>query len=155
NGTFERITTAPQVQLDTYATGAAWVDYDNDGRLDLFVTRIANSDTGLGPNTLYHNEGHGRFTSITIGPRSLHSHAGLWADFDNDGFVDLFVVSFGRGASNTLAPDNYLYHNNRDGTFLPMSFGAKPMGNGDSFDVAAADFNNDGWVDLLVPQGAV
>jgi hypothetical protein len=155
DGTFQRITTGPMVNANAWATGASWGDYDNDGKPDLFVTRPGNN--GSGPNTLYHNEGNGKFTKITNGllvTQVLKSHAGVWADVENDGFIDLFVVNFAQAGSSTPAPDNYLYHNNTDGTFTRVSFGAKAVGNGDSFDVAAADFNNDGWIDLVVPQGA-
>jgi hypothetical protein len=154
DGTFQRITNLPMVNASAWATGAAWGDYDNDGNLDLFVTRPGNN--GNGPNTLYHNDGGGKFTKVTTGllvTQSLTSHAGIWADFDNDGFLDLFVANF-RYSDTVPAPDNYLYYNNGNGGFQRVSFGAKSIGTGDSFDAAAADFNNDGWIDLVVAQGA-
>jgi enediyne biosynthesis protein E4 len=83
----------------------------------------------------------------------LYSHAGVWADFDNDGLIDLFVVNFTILGSGVAAGDNYQYHNAGDGTLDRISFGTKSLTNGDSWNVAAADFNNDGWIDLFVPQG--
>jgi hypothetical protein len=155
DGTFERITTVPMVNANAWATAASWGDYDNDGRLDLFVTRPGS--TGSGPNTLYHNDGNGQFTKITTGllvTEPSTSHAGIWADFNNDGLLDLFVANFRFAGSPGSAADNYLYYNQGGGTFQRVSFGAKSALNGDSFDAAAADFNNDGWLDLLIAQGA-
>jgi hypothetical protein len=155
DGTFERITTVPMVNANAWATGASWGDYDNDGNLDLFVTRPGNN--GSGPNTLYHNDGKGHFTKILTGvlvTQSLTSHAGIWADFDNDGLLDLFVANFRPSNATGPAADNYLYHNHGDGSFERTSTGGKAALDGDSFDAAAADFNNDGWIDLVVAPGA-
>jgi hypothetical protein len=157
HGNFERVTNVPMVNANAWATGASWGDYDNDGRLDLFVTRPTKGGfVRTGPNTLYHNEGGGKFTKVTTGllvTEVLKSHAGIWADFNNDGLLDLFVANFGSNPP-TPAVDNYLYYNLGGGNFQRTSFGAKSATNGSSFDVAAADFNNDGWIDLFVAQGA-
>jgi hypothetical protein len=153
DGTFERITAGPLVNANAWATAAAWGDFDNDGQLDLFVARPGNN--GTGPNTLYHNDGQGHFSKVTTGllvTQTLKSHAGIWADFDNDGLLDLVVANF--RSTSAAAFDNYLYHNNGDGTFQRLSFGAKSASNGDSFDAAAADLDNDGWIDLVFAQGA-
>jgi hypothetical protein len=124
DGTFNRVTDVAPVSSRRWSTGAAWGDYDNDGNPDLFVTRP--TDTALGTNTLYHNEGNGTFTEIRTGllvTQRMWSHAGIWADFDNDGLIDLFVVNFRVGGSP--ANDNYLYRNTGDATFDRISFGAK------------------------------
>ncbi len=157
DGTFERITSGPLVNANHNALGATWGDYDNDGKLDLFVTSINDDPSGLGYNSLYHNEGNGRFTKVNTGvlvSEHERSHAGIWADFDNDGLLDFFIVNWSYGTNQPALP-NVLYHNDGHGTFTPVSFGAKLPGNGDSADVAAADFNNDGWIDFFVPQGIV
>jgi len=83
----------------------AWGDYDNDGYLDLFMSRGQNSDV---PSQLWRNNGDGTFTAITLGSlvNDLGKSAGAaWGDYDNDGFLDLFV-SRSRGEANVL------YHNN-------------------------------------------
>jgi hypothetical protein len=155
NGSFERITSVLPVNAQAWATAATWGDYDNDGKLDLFVTRPGNS--GVGRNTLYHNDGHGGFTPITTGllvTQLLTSHAGIWSDIDNDGLIDLVVANFRHSGAIGAAADNYLYHNNGNGNFQRISFGSKTVLNGDSFDVAASDFNDDGWPDLVIAQGA-
>jgi hypothetical protein len=100
-----------------YANSASWADYDNDGFLDLFLTT-----GGLGyTNALYHNNGDGTFTAVTTGTLVTESairgsglytasYSGLWFDYDNDGFLDLFV-SNGDDAG-TASTRNFLYHNN-------------------------------------------
>jgi hypothetical protein len=157
DGTFDRITTGPLVSANHQATGAAWGDYDNDGKLDLFVTSLTDDGTGLGYNSLFHNEGSGRFTKINTGvlvSEKQRSHSGIWADFNNDGLLDIFIANWSDGTGQPALP-NVLYHNNGNGTFTPISFGPKLPSNGDSSDVAAADFNNDGRIDFFVPQGVV
>ncbi len=109
NGEFERPAGTPTV------TGrhnfAAWADYDNDGFLDLFFSG------GKSGNKLFHNNGDGTFTRITTGsivnelpPLGAGSYAGLWFDYDNDGFLDLYVIN-GDDASS-IPTANQLYHNN-------------------------------------------
>ena len=86
--------------------------------------------------------------------RKERSHSGIWADFNNDGLLDLFIANWSDGTGQPGAPQ-YLYHNNGNGTFTPFYFRTEAAINGDSFDAAAADFNNDGWIDFFVPQGGV
>lgn len=149
DGTFARITTGTIVNDGVWSISGSWADYDNDGYLDLFV---GMPDL---PNRLFHNNGNGTFTRITSGlivTQPMHSHASAWGDVDNDGLLDLFVVNFNDG-TGARPLDNYLYRNIGGGAFDRVSFGTKSLTNGDSWNVAAADFNNDGWIDLFVPQG--
>lgn len=132
--------------------GCAWADYDNDGWPDLFVA--VKSDTGgRQMNFLYHNESgilRRKQTTGEITTDNEHSTAPLWADYDNDGWLDLFVVN-GLAASTA----NSLYHNGGDGTFTKMT--SKLAGSVVS-DVSTClggawgDYDNDGWLDLLVTR---
>ncbi len=152
NGTFSRVLTnaiAEDIWTGGGArNGGAWGDYDNDGLPDLFLT--AGPDT---ENCLYHNEGNGAFTKITSAPMLPHqagaqSTGCAWGDYDNDGYLDLFVSSVhGR---------NQLFHNNGDGTFTEILSGA-PQDDGRTntwyFGVSWVDYDNDGFLDLFVAGG--
>ena len=103
DGTFKQVTTGPQTQISGLCASAG--DYDNDGNLDLFITRGQGSG---GTCSLFHNEGDGTFVSVVCGSLTADNHyytGCAWADYDNDGFLDLFV--------GTVAGEkNVLYHNN-------------------------------------------
>lgn len=115
--------------------GASWVDIDNDGKLDLFTNK----------KTVYKNLGSGNFIKL-VTPMELNTtnlgHS--WADYDNDGNIDLFIVSTGASAS-------YLFKNEGSGNFTKITSGEI----GDSayntgWGCAWADYNNDGYVDLII-----
>ncbi len=160
-----------------FDTGAAFFDYDRDGKLDLYIARYVEFDPadpprrnpacwykGLdvfcGPrglsgavDSLYHNEGGGRFREVTeqaglVDSRWRYYGLGVVAaDFDDDGWPDLYV------ANDSTA--NYLYRNNRDGTFAEIATTAGVAYNDDgleqaSMGVDAADYDNDGRLDLVV-----
>ena len=121
--------------VQSFYNGASWIDYDNDGRLDLFVVR----------GGLYHNDGNGNFSKITSSGLGLTTGIGnTWADVDNDGDID--CVQSGGNAGGTK-----LFLSNGDGTFTQNTSGiwALPTslrGWGSAF----GDYNNDGWVDLFI-----
>jgi hypothetical protein len=133
-------------------SGLAWLDYDNDGWMDLFVVQsgpLPPSPRGEKPgNRLYHNEHDGTFTDVTE-KAGLHNTAygmgAVAADYDNDGFVDLYVTGY-RG--------NVLYHNNGNGTFTDATQKAGVAGPPWGTAAAWADIDGDGYLDLFVGQYA-
>lgn len=141
--------------FETMVGGVALFDYNNDGLLDIFFTNGAAipSLEKSGPaywNRLYRNNGNGTFTDVTekAGLQGVGYSMGVAAgDYDNDGFVDLYVTGFNR---------NQLFHNNGDGTFTDVTEKAGVGGMvpqmGKAWSVAAGwfDYNNDGLLDLFV-----
>jgi len=137
--------------IESTGNGAAWIDYDDDGSIDLFVVngstleRQEKGERGPG-NRLYHNDGKGAFKDVTAGSGL---EGGYWGsavaagDYDNDGFVDLYVT--------TILEGNHLYHNNGNGTFTDVTAQAG-VGGGrhDSVSAAFFDYDRDGRLDLLV-----
>ena len=124
--------------------GALWADYDNDGDLDLFVSNDANEN-----NALYRNEGDGSFTRIEDGDIVSNrgkSCGGSWGDYNNDGYMDLFV-------SNWSDQNNFLYLNEGDGGFERIRNGPVVNDNGWSVGSAWGDYDNDGDLDLFVANG--
>jgi enediyne biosynthesis protein E4 len=145
NGTFTKITTGAIVNDGGNSTGCAWADYDKDGYVDLFVCNRNQ------PCFLYHNNGNGTFTKITTGAivtNNSNSGGCAWADFNNDGYPDLFVANAGPAA-------DFLYRNNGDGTFTQIT--NDPIVNDvlHSSGGSWGDYNNDGYIDLFVTGGVV
>ena len=141
--------------FETMAGGVALFDYDNDGLLDIFLTNGAAipSLEKTGPpywNRLFRNNGDGTFTDVTERARlqgTGYSMGVAAGDYNNDGFVDLYV---------TGVNSNQLFQNNGDGTFTDVTAKAGVAGNvpnlGKAWSVAAGwfDYNNDGLLDLFV-----
>ena len=126
-------------------------DYNNDGRPDIYVIRGGwLREAGLHPDSLLRNNGDGTFDDVTesAGLLSFHpTHSAAWADYDNDGWLDVFVGHEDWGLN---AHAVQLFHNNHDGTFTDVSeafgFGVIGVVKG----VAWGDYDNDGWIDLYV-----
>jgi tetratricopeptide (TPR) repeat protein len=120
-------------------------DYNNDGCLDLLVLRGAWQNLGQ-RKSLLRNNCDGTFTDVTkesgLGLRATNTQSAVWADIDNDGFVDLFVV-------NEQGPSE-LYRNRGDGTFEDISASSGINRSAFSKGVAAADYDGDGYVDFFV-----
>ena len=138
--------------LNGNSNGAAadWGDYDNDGDLDLFVScRFHPPNVASRPNLLYRNDGNDKFTPVTSVPANDPQYQGgasygcKWGDYDNDGWLDLFVA-------NGLGQNDFLYHNNRDETFTRVLDSIAVKDGGDSRSAAWGDYDNDGFLDLFV-----
>jgi enediyne biosynthesis protein E4 len=118
DGTFTSIidsaVVADTILPTEFFASCAWGDYDNDGFIDLFFTAAARCRDQTAHNFLYHNNGDGTFTKVTEGSvvRDLSNSQGpSWGDYDNDGFLDLFVSQASLCLSGDEVP-NLLYHNN-------------------------------------------
>jgi hypothetical protein len=142
-GTFTSITTGGPVNDISNSISDSWGDADNDGDLDLFIANAASS----GPNNLFYlNNGDGTFNKITTGNivnDGGTSMSGSWGDYDNDGDLDLFVC-------NQLNQNNFLYQNNGDGTFNRITNGEIVNDSGWSISALWADYDNDGDLDLFI-----
>jgi len=173
DGTFTDVTEKAGVAAPGWSSSAVWFDYDNDGKLDLFVCRFVefskekNKDCRVGDDAkrgyciphvyrptaswLFHNQGDGTFTDVSKSS-GIGGHLGkAWgvvaADINNDGLVDLFV------ANDTVA--NFLFANRGNGKFdeigevsgVAYSAEGRPRS---GMGVDAADFDQDGWIDLFV-----
>ena len=171
NGVFTDVTEKAGVGGSGWSTGAAWVDLDNDGYLDLVVLRYVEwdfDDIWCGEHKeghraychpdyfkpiaplVYHNNKDGTFTEVSqkIGLAKPGKGLGIsMADYDRDGHIDLFVA-------NDSMPE-FLYHNKGDGTFeeVGLPSGVAVDVDGRTFAGMGADFadyNNDGWPDIVV-----
>jgi tetratricopeptide (TPR) repeat protein len=126
-------------------------DYDNDGDTDIFVLRGAwMRKFGRQPNSLLRNNGDGSFTDVTIKSglfSEFPTQAGTWNDFNNDGYLDLFI---GNESSEDEFYPSELYLNNQDGTFTNVAHAAKCDVIGYIKGVTSADYDNDGDIDLFL-----
>ncbi len=147
-------TTDDKPIIDSTLGGVALLDYDNDGYLDVFFTNGAsvpglNKSNPAFSNRLYHNNHDGTFTDVTERAGVAgdgYSMGAAAADYDNDGWTDLYVTGVNR---------NILYHNNHDGTFTDVTQRAGVTGASGGkklWSVSAAwiDYDNDGLLDLFV-----
>ncbi len=136
-------------------SGCAWIDYNNDGWMDLYIINgislenlfNGEADTSRAPNFLFQNNADGTFTEVTQKAGILGSGLGngvVAADYDNDGFIDLFVTNYG---------EDLLYRNNGNGTFTNVA-GSANVGGGGWWSTGATfgDYDRDGWVDLYVSR---
>jgi hypothetical protein len=163
---FTDVTEASRLDVRGYGMGAATGDYDNDGCVDLYVTK-------LGSNQLLRNNCDGTFTDVTVSSRTADpgwSVSAAFVDIDRDGWLDLFVgqylnysiagnvVCYSVSGQRDYCPPNvyrarpsHLFRNNRDGTFTDIT-GEAGMANeyGPALGVSTADFNGDGWIDIYV-----
>ena len=165
NGTFTDVTLHAGVGDTSYGIGCCVGDYDNDGNSDLFVTNF-------GKNVLYRNNGDGTFSDVSqqvgITDRSLFSAGCAFADYDNDGWLDLVVVNYvlldledapdcsQEGIPAYCRPEEFapvpdhLYRNNGDGSFTNVTQEAGINLPGRGLGVVWTDIDNNGWLDLYI-----
>jgi hypothetical protein len=147
DGTFEDRSNEAGVRDQLGGLVCYQADYDNDGRMDIFIPRGAWLSWPIRP-TLLRNKGTGSFSDVTKEAGLLdpgNSNGAAWADYDNDGWLDLFVCC--------ERQPNRLYHNRRDGTFEEVSASAGLRDMDPAFfckGVAWIDFDNDDYPDLFV-----
>jgi hypothetical protein len=172
DGTFTDVTAKAGVAGGGWSVSAGFFDYDNDGKLDLFVTRYMDWDTKHNKdcggnyhtycppeefpattNFLYHNNGDGTFTDVSqrsgIAAKKGRALGVAFADYDEDGFTDIFVANDGM--------QQYLFHNNGNGTFteLGLDAGAALSADGrrlSGMGVVFQDYDNDGRPDVIVTE---
>jgi enediyne biosynthesis protein E4 len=140
---------SPEYYLpETTGAGCAFFDYDNDGWMDIYLVNSGPCDF-YNPNpplrnALYHNNRDGTFTDVTERagvPGSGYGMGAAAADYDGDGFCDLYVTQYGR---------SILYHNNGDGTFKDVTEKAGIAAPGWASSAVWFDYDNDGKLDLFV-----
>ncbi len=145
DGTFTDVTAGSGLAGWGPAFTASWVDYDLDGRLDLYVAfNLGSLFERKTRNRLFHNNGDGTFTDVTDAAgiaTEMPTIGHAWGDYDNDGRPDLFV-------SNSLGRSQ-LFHNNGDGTFTDMSREAGIDAYGLGSICYFIDYDNDGWLDIV------
>lgn len=172
DGTFTDVTAKAGVAGGGWSVSAGFFDYDNDGKLDLFVTRYMEWDTKhskscgaewhtycppeefpMTTNLLYHNNGDGTFTDVSessgIQKRKGRALGVAFADYDEDGFTDVFVSNDGM--------QQFLFHNNGNGTFTEkgLESGAALSQDGrrmSGMGVVFQDYDNDGLPDIIVTE---
>jgi len=177
DGTFKDITKEAGLTRRGWGMGVAVADYDNDGKLDLFVT-------GFGGSALYRGLGNCKFEDVTekagVGGSGFMTGA-AWGDYDRDGFVDLFVSRYSHLDMNNLpqfgsnkfcrfkgilvqcgpwgleGESDFLYHNRGDGTFEEVSVKAGVHDDIGYYGLGVmwVDYDDDGWPDLLVANDSV
>jgi enediyne biosynthesis protein E4 len=172
DGTFTDVTAKAGVAGGGWSVSAGFFDYDNDGKLDLFVTRYMEWDTKHSKNCggnyhtycppeefpattniLYHNNGDGTFTDVSqrsgIAAKKGRALGVAFADYDGDGYTDIFVANDGM--------QQYLFHNNGNGTFKEVSLEAGTALSQDGrrlsgMGVVFQDYDNDGRPDVIVTE---
>jgi len=156
DNTFTEAGHASGVDNSINSWGTVAGDIDNDGDIDIYVTNYK------APNNLYINDGNGKFTDMAVQAgvaRSInpidsgYSSSATMADFDNDGFLDIYVLN--RSIDNMQVTSdsafaNNLYHNNGDGTFTDMTSYSNFSELQVALAVGSSDYDNDGYMDIYV-----
>lgn len=140
DGTFMKVTDASVVNDPGSYDGSTWADYDNDGTIDVY------SATWYGQKNSLHRQYKGKFEKVTRGDIAndlTHSETASWGDYDNDGYVDLYLANSSGNKANNL------YRNNGDGTFTKMNNGPHVTESKTSRSADWFDYDNDGDLDIF------
>ncbi len=135
-------------QFDGGNYGSIWIDYNNDGLIDLFIAKCRGAGAPASIDELWRNNGDGTFTNVATTSNFLadyhQSWSSAWADFDNDGDLDVLIgaSSFSGGGHKLLRNDGNTFTNVTAGSGFDLF-------NGTSIEFIARDFDNDGYVDVL------
>lgn len=152
NGNFENLSFASGLSEITGGLNLVQTDYNNDGYKDIFVLRGAwKGKYGKEPNSLLKNNGDGTFTDVTIesGLLSFYpTQTATWADFNNDGWLDVFIGNEAAGINDYFPCELYL--NQKDGTFKEIASAANCNVLAFVKGVTSGDFNNDGRMDIFI-----
>ncbi len=132
--------------------GSIWIDYDNDGDMDLFIAKCRGGDSEANLDQLHRNNGDGTFTDVSIESNlqdNIQTWSSAWGDYDNDGDMDVVV-----GANSFANGGHKLKANNGDGTFTNVTNGSNwEMLNAGGREFITHDFDNDGFLDILSSVG--
>ncbi|HLA53881.1 MAG TPA: CRTAC1 family protein [Flavitalea sp.] len=154
NGSFRDASEASGLSRLTGGLNIMQTDYNNDGLKDVFVLRGAwKGQFGKEPNSLLRNNGDGSFTDVTheSGLLSFHpTQTATWADFNNDGWLDVFIGNETSNDNTQESNPTELYLNNTDGTFTEIAQQAGCNVTAFVKGVTSGDYNNDGLPDLFI-----
>ncbi|AOS43562.1 FG-GAP repeat protein [Lacunisphaera limnophila] len=154
DGTFKEAAAAHGLAVSDATTMAAFCDYDRDGWLDVYLlTNLLDNSRSPGGQRdyLFRNNGDGTFRNVTdaagMSRLETQGNSATWWDYDHDGWPDLYVA-------NDFAVPDFLYRNNRDGTFTNVIDQVVPHTTYSSMGADQGDLNNDGRIDFLVADMA-
>jgi hypothetical protein len=153
---FTKVKNAGEIYNTMWGSHGLWEDLNNDGKIDIVITRCNGNEATI--NSLFWGNGNGTFTKLNKAPFTsdrCFSHGIFGADYNNDGFLDIFLANRVVIELPNITDNNFLYKNNGNGTFSKILSGDIFTDLDVSAGAAWADIDNDGNLDLFVcnPQG--